>query len=70
VVQALATFSKQRVPVGRDAVAQARRMGTPIAMAHHGSSSDEQAALMHHYSNPKHLLRETAVEIAGVAHIR
>ena len=70
VVQALATFSKQRVPVGSGAVAQARRMGTPIAMVHHGSSSDEQAALMQHYSNPRHLLRETAVEIAGVAHLR
>jgi hypothetical protein len=45
-------------------------MGTPIAMIHHGSSSDEQAALMQHYSNPRHLLRETAVEIAGVAHLR
>ena len=70
VVQALATFSKQRVPVGSGAVSQARRMGTPIAMIHHGSSSDEQAALMQHYSNPRHLLRETAVEIAGMAHLR
>jgi hypothetical protein len=45
-------------------------MGTPIAMAHLGSSSAEQSALMQHYSNPEHLLRETAVEIAGVAHLR
>jgi len=70
VVQALDTFSKLRVPVGVSAVAQARRMGTPIAMTRNDSRQDHEDALIHYYSDPKHLLRETAVEIKGVAHVR
>jgi len=69
VVAALQTFSSLRVPIGHMAVSHARDMGAPI-VAGQGDALDEHLKpLVAYYSDPKHLVMETAVEMKGVAHI-
>lgn len=64
VVAALARFSALRVPVGQFAVAQARRLGAVIQPYQAGFTS-----WVEHYAKPDNLIRDTAVELEGVAHL-
>ena len=64
VPQALREFSKLRVPVGHLAVKMAQQMGAVIA-----PPSTEMAEWARYFSDPVNLIRETAVEIPGVAHL-
>lgn len=65
VPQALREFSGLRVPVGHLAVKMAQQMGAVIA-----PPSAEMADWVRYFTDPTHLIRETAVEIPGVAHLQ
>jgi 2-polyprenyl-6-methoxyphenol hydroxylase-like FAD-dependent oxidoreductase len=64
VPQALREFSALRVPVGHLAVKMAQQMGAVIA-----PPTAEMTEWAHYFSDPVNLIRETAVEIPGVAHL-
>ncbi len=64
VPQALREFSALRVPVGHLAVKMAQQMGAVIAPPH-----SEMAEWVRYFTDPVNLIRETAVEIPGVAHL-
>lgn len=64
VPQALREFSALRVPVGHLAVKMAQQMGAVIA-----PPSTEMAEWARYFADPVNLIRETAVEIPGVAHL-
>ncbi len=64
VPQALREFSNLRVPVGHLAVKMAQQMGAVIA-----PPSTEMAEWARYFADPINLIRETAVEIPGVAHL-
>ena len=65
VPQALREFSGLRVPVGHLAVKMAQQMGAVIA-----PPNAEMAEWVSYFTDPTHLIRETAVEIPGVAHLQ
>lgn len=64
VPQALNEFSDLRVPVGHLAVKMAQQMGAVIA-----PPNAEMAEWVQYFTDPINLIRETAVEIPGVAHL-
>ncbi len=64
VPQALREFSALRVPVGHLAVKMAQQMGAVIA-----PPTAEMAEWARYFADPVNLIRETAVEIPGVAHL-
>ena len=64
VPRALREFSALRVPVGHLAVKMAQQMGAVIA-----PPTAEMAEWARYFADPVNLIRETAVEIPGVAHL-
>ena len=64
VPAALRAFSDQRVPVGHLAVKMAQQMGAVIA-----PPTAEMTEWAQYFADPVNLIRETAVEIPGVAHL-
>lgn len=64
VPAALQAFSQQRVPVGHLAVKMAQQMGAVVA-----PPNEEMARWSTYFTDPVNLIRETAVEIPGVAHL-
>ena len=63
VPQALAEYSRVRVPVGYKAVTMAQQLGAVINLPDPG-----MAQWATHFADPYNLIMETAVEIDGVAH--
>ena len=63
VPQALAEYSRVRVPVGYKAVTMAQQLGAVINLP-----DPDMAQWATHFANPYNLIMETAVEIDGVAH--
>ena len=63
VPQALAAYSRMRVPVGYKAVTMAQQLGAVINLP-----DSQMAPWATHFADPYHLITETAVEIDGVAH--
>jgi 2-polyprenyl-6-methoxyphenol hydroxylase-like FAD-dependent oxidoreductase len=64
IPQALQAFSELRVPMGHLAVKRARQLGAVIAPADEALTDWAQ-----YYSDPTHLIQETAIEIPGIAHL-
>ncbi len=64
VPAALQAFSRQRVPVGHLAVKMAQQMGAVVA-----PPNEAMAYWSTYFTDPVNLIRETAVEIPGVAHL-
>ena len=64
VPAALTRFSAQRVPVGHLAIKMAQQMGAVIA-----PPQPQWSDWAHYFADPVNLIRETAVEIPGVAHL-
>ncbi len=64
VPAALRAFSDTRVPVGHLAVKMAQQMGAVIS-----PPTTEMAEWARYFTDPVNLIRETAVEIPGVAHL-
>lgn len=64
VPAALARFSAVRVPVGHFAVTQARRLGAVI-----WKYREDFESWREHYSKTEHVIRDTAVELPGVANL-
>ena len=64
VPSALRAFSAQRVPIGHLAVKMAQQLGAVIA-----PPNAELAEWARFFADPVNLIRETAVEIPGVAHL-
>ena len=64
VPTALRAFSAQRVPIGHLAVKMAQQLGAVIA-----PPNAELAEWARFFADPVNLIRETAVEIPGVAHL-
>ncbi len=63
VPQALAEYSRLRVPVGYKAVTMAQQLGAVINLP-----DPDMAQWARHFADPYNLIMETAVEIDGVAH--
>jgi 2-polyprenyl-6-methoxyphenol hydroxylase-like FAD-dependent oxidoreductase len=61
---ALQAFSELRVPMGHLAVKMARQLGAVIA-----PPDPALADWARYYADPTHLIRETALEIPGIAHL-
>jgi hypothetical protein len=64
VPSALRAFSAQRVPIGHLAVKMAQQLGAVIA-----PPNAALADWAKYFADPVNLIRETAVEIPGVAHL-
>jgi 2-polyprenyl-6-methoxyphenol hydroxylase-like FAD-dependent oxidoreductase len=64
VPSALRSFSAQRVPIGHLAVKMAQQLGAVIA-----PPNAALAEWAKYFADPVNLIRETAVEIPGVAHL-
>jgi len=63
-LNALQIFSKQRVAIGHQVIQYAQRLGSVISQP-----GGELASWSQLYSNVANVLRDTAVELEGVAYV-